>query len=111
MLHLGSTWRRFRNTKFRSWIDIHASVLKNIKVPMHIVRYERLKLYPTNEMRTLVNFLGWNITERQLACVLKNSEGKFHRPTSTSTIDPWAGFDRVEHEAVLKRIDRWPDVA
>ena len=76
--------------------------------PLHIVRYERLKTHLVDEMKTLMRFLGWTITESHLNCVLRHSEGKFHRQTKVTTFDPWTGVSKDEIDAVLRKIDNWP---
>ena len=47
--------------------------------PLHILFYDRLQTNLREEMVKLLQFLNWEVTESQLDCVLRDSEGKFHR--------------------------------
>ena len=108
ILHLADRWKTFREMMIEKWIISHRIWLNDYKGPLHIVRYERLQSHLVDEMRTLMNFLGWNITDSQLDCVVQNSEGKFHRENRISTIDPWAGFHQHELDTIMRKIDNWP---
>ena len=104
----GTKWKEFRSNKAQVWIKCHRRWLNSNTKPLHIVRYERLQSHLVDEMRTLMHFLGWNITDNHLQCLVHNSEGNFHRMTQTYVVDPWAGFPRDELEQVLRKIDKWP---
>ena len=47
--------------------------------PMHVVRYESLKTNLREELSKLIQFLGLEVKEEQLDCVVNNPEGTFHR--------------------------------
>ena len=88
-------------TQYRNWLNLY-------KGPLHIVRYERLKSHLVDELRALMNFLGWNISESHLQCVGRNSEGRFHRKKKAMEFDPWNSYNGDNIEEILSRIDRWP---
>ena len=55
---------------------------------MHIVHYESLKTNLKTELRKVIQFLGLEVSDKQLDCVANNrSEGYFHRPQRTQNFD------------------------
>ena len=110
LLMLGTLWISRRKKWLARWVTLYQGWLNRFKEPLHIVQYKRLESHLVDEMRTLVHFLGWNITDRQLECVRRNAEGKFHRKKKSSMVDPWTGFSRLKIDAILSKIDRWPCV-
>ncbi|ELU16510.1 hypothetical protein CAPTEDRAFT_185472 [Capitella teleta] len=86
-------WRNYveeqllRNLKFHQfWF----SLAETRKQDLFILFYEDLKLTPRRALSNLGHFLGTTDYSRHLDCVLKNSEGSYHRK---ATVDPFKDLD------------------
>ena len=62
------------------WYDFHHFWLSTFKGPVLVVNYEDMKQDPIAEVRKILAFMNWEITEDQIQCVKNDMEGNFHRP-------------------------------
>ena len=62
-----------------AWKDWFERILK-INSKFCLVNYDKLKTNVIEELRPLVNFLGFDINEELAKCILINQEGAMHRP-------------------------------
>ncbi|XP_013394211.1 WSCD family member AAEL009094 [Lingula anatina] len=53
--------------------------IRQAKVPMFVLRYEALKKNLGAALSSVLAFLESSVSAEQMQCVVKNSEGKFHR--------------------------------
>ena len=61
------------------WMKFHNMVLKYCTNNCHIVVYEDLKSNLINEMKDILNFLGFSMNETIKECLESNSGGKYKR--------------------------------
>ena len=62
-----------------AWKDWFERILK-INSKFCLVNYDKLKTNVIEELRPVVNFLGFEINEELARCILINQEGAMHRP-------------------------------
>jgi len=62
-----------------AWKDWFERILK-INSKFCLVNYDKLKTNVIEELRPVVNFLGFDINEELARCILINQEGANHRP-------------------------------
>ena len=67
------------NTIIPAWKDWFERILK-INAKFCLVNYDKLKINVIEELRPVVNFLGFDINEELARCILINQEGANHRP-------------------------------
>ena len=48
-----------------------------------LINYDEMKVNLIKELNKVANFLGYEINEELEQCILKNQEGKFHRPENS----------------------------
>ncbi len=65
------------------WVERQCSRfwLKDSKIPTLVIKYEDLKSNLKVNLRKMANFLEVKASENKLNCVVKKSEGEFHRKT------------------------------
>ena len=62
-----------------AWKDWFERILK-INSKFCLVNYDKLKTNIIEELRPVINFLGFDINEELARCILINQEGAMHRP-------------------------------
>ncbi|XP_054760610.2 sialate:O-sulfotransferase 1-like [Lytechinus pictus] len=110
-------WHRYVRRFSRSWIGLPEHLIsschspRNVCKSMIIVYYEQLKLHIADEMRRILDYLNVSIDEERLACTIANAEGKFHRQTSNTSLDPFTQEERTMIDGYVKSyldlIDMW----
>nr|XP_054760610.1 WSC domain-containing protein 1-like [Lytechinus pictus] len=110
-------WHRYVRRFSRSWIGLPEHLISGCHSPgnvcksMIIVYYEQLKLHIADEMRRILDYLNVSIDEERLACTIANAEGKFHRQTSNTSLDPFTQEERTMIDGYVKSyldlIDMW----
>ena len=63
------------------WINFHETVLKDYVLPIHVVQYEKLKTDLIKEMRSILSFLGFELTKDIELCLRSDFNGNFKRKT------------------------------
>ncbi|XP_064612581.1 WSCD family member AAEL009094-like [Liolophura sinensis] len=76
--NFGRAWREFVYARSRDWQKMNFDWLQ-FDGPLHVIRYENLMTDLLAEMRKLLTFLGTRVSNRDFSCMMKNSEGLFHR--------------------------------
>ena len=61
------------------WTDGNKAWLLEFTGPLHIVHYDDLKTDLVDELTAVLRFLNVEVTSQQMDCVVKHSEGRFHR--------------------------------
>ena len=61
------------------WIHFHETVLKEYALPIHVVQYEKLKTDLIKEMRSILSFLGFELTKDIELCLRSDFNGNFKR--------------------------------
>lgn len=74
-------WREFVYAHSRDWQKMNFDWL-HFDGPLHVIRYENLITDLSAEMRKLLTFLGMRVSDKDFSCMMKNSEGLFHRTDS-----------------------------
>ncbi|XP_006814420.1 sialate:O-sulfotransferase 1-like [Saccoglossus kowalevskii] len=78
--------------------------------PLILVRYEDMKDNPIYELRKISNFLNMTLEDRRVACVVKNLEGRFHRPDDHNKFLGFNPFTEEMHKDIEERIERVNDL-
>ncbi|XP_070581275.1 sialate:O-sulfotransferase 1-like [Ptychodera flava] len=78
--------------------------------PLLLVRYEDVKDNPLYELRRINNFLNVTLNDNRVACVIKNMEGKFHRPDDEKKLLGFDPFTEEMHSNIEERIERVNDL-
>ena len=76
--------------------------LKESRVPVHIVQYERLRVNLTQEVAKMLDFLDVPVSDEVIECVSKNGEGHFKRNNHLK-FDP---FSKKNKQTVNSIIDQ-----
>jgi hypothetical protein len=109
LLVLFSGWKPYVNESARLWLEMAEDWL-NFTGDLHILRYEKLKADPINEIKSLLNFLQISISQKELTCVLENMKGRFKRPFKNLTdYDPYSAEMRSTFLQFEKQINRTID--
>ena len=91
-------WWKIRNT---AWLLEYTG-------PLHIVHYDDLKTDLVDELTSVLRFLDAEVTSQQMGCVVKHSEGLFHRKPRPVPIVFTRKILKLMDEAV-KEIDQYID--
>ncbi|CAH1797677.1 unnamed protein product [Owenia fusiformis] len=76
---LSKDWERFVSLRSSYWLYHGVTWLAFPFGPIHIVRYEELKVNLKDELRKICIFLGHPVSEKTLDCVVQNAEGAYKR--------------------------------
>ena len=106
-----SGWQGYVDRNFKWWYDFHNHWLTQ-DICLLVVTYSNLHTHLRGELRRIAHFLNVvNMSEEQLDCVVKHSQGSYKRPghpvppglftaQMNNTIDA-----AVEH--VLRLVQKW----
>uniref|UniRef100_A0ABM0LZT0 WSC domain-containing protein 1-like n=1 Tax=Saccoglossus kowalevskii TaxID=10224 RepID=A0ABM0LZT0_SACKO len=73
-------WQSFIHRQFSRW-EVFAKNWLTSNLPKLVVHYEDLEDNLIHELRRISRFLNVTSFESRLSCVMKNTEGRFHRTT------------------------------
>ena len=76
---ISDTTGKVINREVDRLLSIYQTWLNDISVPIHIVMYDNLIANLREEIVKILRFLNCDVTEFQVQCVLRHSEGENHR--------------------------------
>ncbi len=82
-----------------AWSFMLHTWLSQQRIPVHIVQYESLISDLRGELRKILHFLGYQVSNATMNCVMANSHGKFKR-TDHLNFNPFT----AENHAMVNRI-------
>ena len=69
--------------KLQAWQAWYEKILK-IDAKFCLVIYEQMKIDVIKQLKSVVQFLGYDINKDLEHCILRNQEGDFHRPEKSN---------------------------
>ena len=75
------------------WLDFHKFWLK-VDIPIQIIHYDRLLANMKQEFNSLTKFLDFRVNDTILQCMVRRSEGQFHRQRRKLPFDLFTNWER-----------------
>ncbi|KAL5011637.1 hypothetical protein ScPMuIL_010188 [Solemya velum] len=99
-------WFKFIQTESYYWVVLNYDWLKRFNGPMHVIMYDQLKSNASLEITKLAEFLERPLTNHDINCIMKNSEGEFHRPhtNQVAAIDRYSETDQIYIDKYIENI-------
>lgn len=88
-----SKWDWFVEYKGISWAYLLHTWISQNETEIHLVQYEKLKTNLEEELRKILKFLDFNVSEEGLRCAIENREGLFKRSRHLN-FDPFSKENR-----------------
>lgn len=66
-------WKKWRHALVNEWCTLHENWLTKFNGPVKIVHYENLKQNRVEEMSKVLDFLGFEVNQNKLSCLLNNT--------------------------------------
>ena len=107
---LGQGWDHFVEVKIQSWEDFYLDWLEEADPDnIHVIFFELISENLKDVLLDIVEFLDINDpSERRLDCVMKHSEGKFHRERDKSrelNEDPFSTEQRERIKLSISKVN------
>ena len=96
-----SEWERHVKQQAHNWRTAVTRWLAYKEIPVLIVGYENLRKDTYNELKRILDFIGYPYSEEDLVCAVKNSGENFHRKHTRKGLHP---FSPELQKAVLDEI-------
>ncbi|XP_077863124.1 sialate:O-sulfotransferase 1-like [Saccoglossus kowalevskii] len=101
-------WQSFIHRQFSRW-EVFAKNWLTSNLPKLVVHYEDLEDNLIHELRRISRFLNVTSFESRLSCVMKNTEGRFHRTTGNTNhvrINPYTPEMRDRIDDLISKTDK-----
>ena len=96
-------WDKYMHIKLNRWPQQTVNLLIEAKVagrPVYILKFEDLKADTAKEMKKVTNFLGFSITEEEVAKKLMTGFSKFYRNHTAEFSHFTADQEKYVHSVV-----------
>ncbi len=97
-----SKWNTYIQTNLTGWDMLYSYWLRKEEVKIHVIQYEKLVKSINGELTNVLQFLQINVSEKDMECTVRNSEGVFHRKKSGHKDI----LDKLVGEMARKRLHR-----
>ena len=94
-------WKRTVTEMSNKWSHHVQECLQMQHAPTLVVKYENLKANFINELRKILDFIGYHYTEDDLKCTLQSNTEQFHRKHTTD-VDP---YSPIQKKNILSQIE------
>lgn len=104
----GKYWEQFVIDKLRSWKSTNLDWLYNFTGPTHVIFYEQLVDNVEENLKSVLDFLEFPISETQFKCAIERKEGIYRRKKREMIFDPFTlkmkDLIKIEQEKVYDAI-------
>ncbi|OXA52396.1 WSC domain-containing protein 2 [Folsomia candida] len=109
--HIGhADWSSFVAQKGKSWTETNLDWIEGFQGPLLISMYHQLVQNTTQELTTILDFLGEPVTESVMNCVINNKEGIYRRRKKNVQFNPFTSkmekFLSIQERIVYNAIQR-----
>ncbi|KAL5012073.1 hypothetical protein ScPMuIL_010624 [Solemya velum] len=102
-------WFQSIQTESNYWVRLNYAWLKRFTGPMHLIMYNELKSNASLEITKLAEFLERPLSNHDINCIIKNSEGEFHRP-HTNQVAALNRYNETDQIHIDKHIENITNV-
>lgn len=81
------------------WKKLYQS-WNELKIPKHLLVYEKLVENPHQELRKLMSFLDIYVPDEYIKCTLPTAEGEYHRQPRKLSFNPWSYFTKRNNDSI-----------
>ncbi|KAH8388106.1 hypothetical protein KR093_011798 [Drosophila rubida] len=92
----GKYWQQFVSNKLKGWELMNLSWARNFTGSIKVVFYDDLVQHTERELRSILDFLEYPVSEPLMRCALLRKEGIFRRKKRLLSFDPYTEAMRAE---------------
>nr|XP_041630633.1 WSCD family member CG9164 isoform X2 [Drosophila kikkawai] len=95
----GKYWQQFVSNKLKGWELMNLSWARNFTGSLKVVFYDDLVHHTERELRSILDFLQFPVSEQLMRCAIMRKEGIFRRKKRLLSFDPYTEAMRAEVQA------------
>ncbi|XP_060663948.1 WSCD family member CG9164 [Drosophila nasuta] len=92
----GKYWQQFVSNKLKGWELMNLSWARNFTGSIKVVFYDDLVHHTERELRNILDFLEFPVSEQLMRCAIMRKEGIFRRKKRLLSFDPYTDAMRAE---------------
>ncbi|XP_062140838.1 LOW QUALITY PROTEIN: WSCD family member CG9164 [Drosophila sulfurigaster albostrigata] len=92
----GKYWQQFVSNKLKGWELMNLSWARNFTGSIKVVFYDDLVHHTERELRNILDFLEFPVSEQLMRCAIMRKEGIFRRKKRLLSFDPYTDVMRAE---------------
>ncbi|XP_017115150.1 WSCD family member CG9164 [Drosophila elegans] len=92
----GKYWQQFVSNKLKGWEMMNLSWARNFTGSIKVVFYDDLVHHTERELRSILEFLQFPVSEPLMRCAIMRKEGIFRRKKRLLSFDPYTESMRAE---------------
>ncbi|XP_016973464.1 WSCD family member CG9164 [Drosophila rhopaloa] len=92
----GKYWQQFVSNKLKGWEVMNLSWARNFTGSIKVVFYDDLVHHTERELRSILEFLQFPVSEQLMRCAIMRKEGIFRRKKRLLSFDPYTVSMRAE---------------
>ncbi|XP_034118500.1 WSCD family member CG9164 [Drosophila albomicans] len=92
----GKYWQQFVSNKLKGWELMNLSWARNFTGSIKVVFYDDLVHHTERELRNILDFLEFPVSEQLIRCAIMRKEGIFRRKKRLLSFDPYTDAMRAE---------------